>query len=109
MTKSILARAALVAALGLGIVGCASTSALRRGRDAERNRDYDIAVVEYTKALRLHPNDMSTRLALERAKLRAAQEHFNRGRRLAALAKLDEALVEFEMAAEMNPTSAEID
>src|SRR6187200_2391528 len=85
------------------IGGCAATGALTRGRDAERRQDFDIAVVEYAKAVRLRPNDTTARLSLERAKLRASQEHFIRGRRLAAMGKIDEALVEYEMAAEMNP------
>jgi general secretion pathway protein D len=89
--------------------GCAATGALHRAREAERRRDYDIAVVEYAKAVRLRPNDMTARLSLDRAKLRASQEHFNRGRRLAAAGKLDEALVEYEMAAEMNPTNGDIE
>ena len=37
--------------------------------------NYDLAVVEYTKAVRANPNDDNARLALDRAKLRAAQEH----------------------------------
>ena len=89
--------------------GCASSAALRHGRDAERNQNYDLAVVEYTKAVRKKPNDLTARLALDRAKLRASQEHFNKARRLAAVGKLDEALVEYELAAEMNPTSGDID
>src|SRR5262245_18500568 len=109
MTRSLVGRLTLLAGLGLVAVGCASSAALRRGRDAEQRRDYDVAVVEYTRALRLHPNDTNTRLALERAKLRASQEHFNRARRLAALTKLDEALIEYELAAEMNPTNAEVE
>ena len=42
-------------------------------------------------------------LALERAKLRAAQDHFTRGRRLAATGKLEEALVEFQIAVRAEP------
>jgi general secretion pathway protein D len=104
-----LSRAAIVPAFCLLVAGCAASSALRRGREAERRQQYDAAVVEYTKALRLHPEDMNTRLALDRAKLRASQDHFTRARRLAASSKLDEALVEYELAAEMNPTNADID
>jgi general secretion pathway protein D len=89
--------------------GCAATGALNRGRSAELRQDYDIAVVEYTKALRLRPNDSDARLALDRAKIRAAQDHFMRGRRLAATGKLDRALVEFELASELNPSGGDID
>jgi len=109
MTKAMTPRVLVVAAATLLIAGCASSGALRRGRDAERRRDYDVAVIEYTKAVRLKPDDMNARLALDRAKLRASQEHYNVARRLAAAGKLEEALVEYELAAEMNPTSGDID
>src|SRR5262249_56738928 len=49
------------------------------------------------------------RLSLERAKLRAAQEHHARGRRLVSTGKLDLALAELEVASELNPTNGEID
>jgi general secretion pathway protein D len=90
-------------------VGCATSSALRRGQDAEQRQDYDRAVIEYTGALKRNPNDTNARLALERAKLRAAAEHFQRGRRLAATGRLEQALVEYELAIELNPASTEID
>jgi general secretion pathway protein D len=89
--------------------GCAASTATRHGFDAEQVRDYDRAVAEYTKALRLNPGDGGVRSALERAKLRASQEHFQRGRRLAATGKLEEALVEYELAAELNPTNGAVD
>src|SRR5437764_4224367 len=102
-----------VLALGLAIcamtAGCAAATASRRARDAEHQQDYDRAVVEYTKAVRLHPDDTNARAGLERAKLRAAEAHFQRGRRLTATGKFDQALVEYELAAEMNPTSGDIE
>jgi general secretion pathway protein D len=100
---------ALVFALCLFAGGCAASGALRRGGDAERRQDYDYAVVEYTKALRMHPNDTNARLALDRAKLRAANDHFAKGRRFSAIGKLDQALLEFEVASELNPSGGEID
>src|SRR5712691_7859146 len=96
-------------ALCLLAAGCASSGALRRGREAEQHQNYDVAVVEYTKALRQHPDDANARLALDRAKLRASQDHFSRGRRFAATGKLDQVLVEFEVASELNPSSGEVD
>jgi general secretion pathway protein D len=88
---------------------CASSGALHRGREAERIQDYDRAVVEFTQAVRLNPRSLDARSGLERAKLRASQDHFSRARRLAAAGKFDEALVEYELAGELNPSSADID
>jgi general secretion pathway protein D len=89
--------------------GCASSGALHRGESAEYRQEYDLAVVEYTKALRLNPDNDEARLALGRAKIRASQDHFMRGRRLSATGKLDQALVEFELAAELNPSGGDIE
>jgi general secretion pathway protein D len=100
-----IALVSLTVALG----ACAARSPTDRGRQAERVQDYDLAVVEYTKALRERPEDRTLILALGRVKLRAAQEHFYRGRRLAASGNLEAALVEYRLAAELNPGSGEID
>jgi general secretion pathway protein D len=89
--------------------GCATSAALRHGTDAERRQDYDTAVVEYTKAVRQKPDDLTARRSLDRAKIRASQDHFTKGRRLAATGKLDLALAEYELAAELNPTNGDLD
>jgi general secretion pathway protein D len=89
--------------------GCASTTPLRKARDAERAQDFDLAVVEYTNALRQRPDDRDLRLALDRAKLRASESHFAQGRRFASTGRYEEALVELQLAAELNPASREID
>ena len=80
------ARYVRLSALAAGLVAVAScvssTNALRAGHTAEINMDFDRAVVEYTRAVRTHPDNQEARLALDRAKLRAAEEHFrNRSRR----------------------------
>ena len=103
-------RASIPALLvALTVSACATSAALRNGRRAEQLQDYDLAVVEYTKALQRNPDDRAARQSLDRVKLRAAQEHYARARRLYTVGKLDEALVEFQLAAEMNPASSEID
>ena len=95
-------------AVAAAVAGCA-TGAMRTGQQAEVVQDYDQAVIEYTRALRQKPNNVEARRSLERAKLRAAQDHLTRGRRLAATGRLDEALVELQTASELNPTSGDID
>jgi general secretion pathway protein D len=99
---------AAVLVIAVTVVGCASSGALRNARRAEERQDYDQAVVEYTRTLQLDPDNVNARTGLQRAKLRAAQDHFARARRLAALGRLDEAVIDYQLAAEMNPVSGEI-
>jgi general secretion pathway protein D len=102
--------AAAAAALLLVVVsGCVTASSMRAGRAAERLEDFDRAVVEYEKALRARPDDPTARLSLQRAKLRAAAFHDQRARHLAGTGKLEEALIELQIAAELNPASGDID
>lgn len=99
----------LLAVLLLVASGCATSGAFRAGEQAERTQDYDRAVIEYTKALREKPDDVETRAALDRARLRASADHYQRGRRLSAADRHEEALLEFQVAAELNPTDARVD
>ena len=107
--RSSFGAACVTLALAALLAGCASSQALRRAREAERRQDYDRAVAEYTRLVKQDPDNAEARLALQRTRLRAADAHFNRGRRLAAAGRLDEALIEFQIASELNPASAEID
>jgi general secretion pathway protein D len=88
---------------------CASSGSLRRGQSAELRQDYDLAIVEYNNVLRRHPDDRNARVGLDRAKLRSSAEHFQRGRRFVATGKLDQALVELELASELNPASGDVE
>ena len=89
--------------------GCVTSSSFRSAEKAERLGDFDRAVVEYTKALREKPDDITIRRSLERAKLRAAQDYFARGRRHAAAQQYEEALLQFQVASELNPTDPNIE
>src|SRR5688572_7754548 len=90
------------------IAGCATSAAMRNGQNAEQLKDYDRAIVEYTKVLRSQPDNHDARQALERAKVRAALDHFSRGRRLETGGRLDEALVELQLASELNPNNQDL-
>jgi len=104
-------RPALVHAVILVLVlgGCASSGALQQARLAESQQDYDRAVAEYTKALKDKPDDRTLRLQLDRARIKAADEHFQRGRRLHSTGKFERALVELQIASELNPGDGQID
>jgi general secretion pathway protein D len=91
------------------LAGCATAAGLRAGKNAELAQDYDRAVVEYTRALQEDPDNRAARQGLDRSKLRSAQDHFMRARRHHASGRLDEALVELQLAAELNPGDPNID
>jgi len=102
--------AVLAMAIALVVAtGCATSAGMQRGRQAEQSQDFDRAVVEYTKVARAKPSSAEARLALERAKLRAAQDHAVRGRRLAGLERYEEAVLEYQVASELNPTDPLVD
>jgi general secretion pathway protein D len=88
---------------------CATTNAVHLGESAERALDFDRAVVEFTRALRQNPDDRRARLGLDRVKVRASQNHFFRGQRLAAAERYEEAVVEFQIASELNPSDSVAD
>lgn len=104
-------RVAVLVLAGAITVSCASSGggSMRVAHDAERLQNYDVAVAEYNKLLKANPNNLEARQGFDRAKLRASQDHFTRARRLSATGKYEEALVEFQLASELNPSSSEID
>ena len=95
--------------LAASMVSCATSAAFRAGQQAERQRNYDRAVAEYTQVLQERPNDRNAQLALDRAKMRAAQVHYAQGRRFASLERYEEALAEYQLAYELNPSVGDIE
>ena len=77
------------------------------GQLAEQRDDYDQAIIAYTQAQVADPDDKEIALALRRAKLRASAQHYAKGRRLSGAGNYEEALVEFQLALELNPANAD--
>src|SRR5688572_3231827 len=94
---------AFLVLLTIALTGCATRGAVKLGEQAELAQQYDRAVLEYTRALQDDPDDRDAQQGLARTKLRAALEHYTRARRLEAAGRLDEALLELQVAAELNP------
>jgi len=92
--------------LVVALAGCATSSAFRAGEKAERRQSYDQAVLEYSRALKANPDNPHYRAALERARMRASEEHARSGRRLLARGLHKEALDEFKLALDLNPDSS---
>jgi general secretion pathway protein D len=101
-------RPAAAALVLLALAGCATSAAFRAGEKAESRQDYDRAVLEYSKALQQDPNNIHYRKGLERARLRAAEAHALAARRLASRRMFKEALDEYRLALDLNPSAASI-
>jgi len=86
-------------------LGCASSSAFRLGQKAEQRQDFDRAVLEYSRAVKQHPENAPYRAALERTRLRAALQHQLQGRRLYARGQYKEAVDELRLAYDLNPSA----
>jgi general secretion pathway protein D len=88
--------------LAVLVSGCAAGRAFRRGQDAARVGDWDLAVTEYTKAVQANPDKPEYKIQLERAMQSAAQAHISRAREFEAADNLDAALFEYRRAAELD-------
>ena len=95
-----------VLCLSIALAGCAANHALKQAQAAESLHDDDLAVANYMKALRERPNSRDAQLGLERAKLRASEAHLLSGRRFYNLGRFEDAVVELQLATELNPSNA---
>ncbi|HYL12803.1 MAG TPA: cohesin domain-containing protein [Terriglobales bacterium] len=82
-----------------------SKSLYNKGRDAEARQNYESAYDFYKEAYDLKPKDVRYRAAYERIRFLAGASHVHRGQLLRDAGKLDEALAEFQKAAEIDPSS----
>ncbi len=95
----------LVAALVAAAVGCAGTRSFEQARQEEDLGHYDLAVIQYAKALELDPGSSRYKASLARARVRASQFHFEKGKMYAASGRPDLAVVELEQATLLDPTN----
>jgi general secretion pathway protein D len=99
---------AAAALLLLASLGCASAGAFRSGERAERRREYDRAVLEYARALKLSPENVQYQRSLERARQRAAEAHAATARRLSARGLQKDATEEMRLAVDLQPGVASL-
>jgi general secretion pathway protein D len=99
----------LLAAL-LVLSGCgAGNVAFREGRRAERQRDWDTALVNYERAVRSQPDNAQFLLHEKVARTQASLFHLKQGRRFLSQTRMDEAAGEFRMAVSIDPTNEAAD
>ena len=94
-----------MAALVVAAVGCAGSTSYQQAKVEEGFGHYDLAVMNYAKALQLDPGNAGYKATLARARLRASQFHFERGKMYSASGRPDLAVVELEQAVLLDPTN----
>ena len=82
-------------------------SDFKAGVKAEKKNNYDVAFQAYKKAHDIKPNDPKYGAAFLRMRFYAAAEHIRKGQQLRDTGNLQDALVEFRLAAGMDPTNFE--
>ena len=94
----------LVVAATLPALADKAKSFYKQGQDAEARQNYEQAFEDYKQAYDLKPKDLLYRF--ERLRFLAAASHVHRGQLLREAGKLEEALAEFQKAAEVDPSSS---
>jgi general secretion pathway protein D len=93
----------------LAIISAVAESArslYKKGKDAEARQNYEQAYDLYKQAYDHSPRDLTYRTAFERLRFLAGASHVHRGQLLREAGRLQEALAEFQKAADIDPSSA---
>ena len=97
--------ALLVVAVTLPIAADSAKSLYNKGKDAEARQNYEAAFDFYKQAYEQKPKDLAYRASYERTRFLAGASHVHRGQLLREAGKLQEALTEFQKAAEIDSAS----
>jgi general secretion pathway protein D len=87
------------------LAGCTSHSNYRQGEIASQLGKWDDAVLYYMKAVDNDPGNISYQASLLRAKIKASQEHFEKGKEFEKAGVVERALVEYQQAVQLDPTN----
>jgi type II secretory pathway component GspD/PulD (secretin) len=101
------AAALLVLLLAAGTWACTASRAFTRGNSAAMQLDWDLAVTHYSEAVKSDPGRADYKMALDRARLAAAQSHFEKARQYETRDQLDLALLEYRRVVELQPGAQE--
>jgi general secretion pathway protein D len=95
--------AALACTIALG--GCATGRKVYRAGEKEMaGLNYDRAVLLFSKAVSSDPGSTRYKVALSRAKMKAAQEHFAKGQAYLKASRIEAAISEFQQTVYLDPS-----
>ncbi|MEE8137574.1 MAG: hypothetical protein V3T81_01680, partial [Thermoanaerobaculia bacterium] len=84
------------------LFGCSGYRSGRQAQISEQRGDWDQAVLDYLELVDRYPGKLSYRIGLLRSKMKASQEHFERGKEFHASGSLDRALEEYVQAVQLD-------
>ena len=84
---------------------CVSSKAFHEGERQAAADNWDKAVLAFSKAVAEDPGNTQYKVSLARARLRASQDHFDRGKRYLAAGQLEPAMVELQQTVFLDPNN----
>lgn len=87
--------------------GCTGHHAFQDAEQALKNKNWDVAVAEYSRALMENPNDPEIQLKLNMAKIFSSRQHYEEATRKLANQQIQDAVVELEIAVNLDPDNSE--
>ena len=94
-----------IASLLLAALGCTGSRAFRDAKEEETLQHWDLAVLKYSRAADLDPENSRYKIALGRAKIKASHFHFEKGKLYRASARPELAVVELEQTVLLDPSN----
>jgi general secretion pathway protein D len=91
--------------IALLMAACSGYRDAREAQIAEQKGDWDTAVLLYLELADQKPDNVSYRTGLLRAKIKASQMHFERGKDLYDAGVLDRAIEEYRQAVQLDPSN----
>ena len=92
-------------ALVVAAAACTGSRAFQEAREEETLEHWDLAVLKYARARDLEPANPGYKIALARAKIKASQFHFEKGKLYRSSGRPELAVVELEQAVVLDPTN----
>jgi general secretion pathway protein D len=87
------------------LVACSAYQGYRKAQIAEKQGDWDQAVLHYLELVDRYPNKVTYRTGLLRSKIRASQGHFEKGKKFQEAGALERAFAEYQQAVQLDPTN----
>ncbi len=91
-------------ALAVLVAACVTTRSYRIGEKEMKREEYDRAVLMFSRAVSANPDSTKYKVALSRAKMKAAQDHFVKGQALIKAGRLEAAIGEFQQTVYLDPS-----